>query len=298
LDAKTRKIRERFLLTNPERETRKKEKGLIRLHQCALSRVVGKLSKCDCEYITESDANFLERNGAAGWIGDGRDAQDSVSALVEMLAPINGVSGMQLFVSAEEWESLCAQRDFNRREKNRRAMDKKNAKKRQETFERKSADLVKRFQRLLETQNLGFLEQPAVIDALRSGAAMQMFENPIAKYSARQIVEEYWNLVLDVEDMHEEAGIEIVVEEPEPGEGPHSSGLTDVYFPQNRASKGEKPRGATNKWTSGGYSTLGDTDEDNTNLDHLAPYEFDSDGNPIPTEYAEPGKPDGARPDK
>ena len=66
--AKDAEIRQRFLLTNPERESfRKKQPGLIRLHQCA-PREIGKQRRCDCEYITKSNAEFLEQHGQATWL--------------------------------------------------------------------------------------------------------------------------------------------------------------------------------------------------------------------------------------
>lgn len=313
-DEKFAKLRSRFLLTNTERESgREKAAGLIRLHQCGLSPSVGKLRRCNCEYITKSDAALLERNGQASWFEDSN-------------------SHMQLHVSAIEWDQVWSHREFEHAEKLRASLDKKHARQRQETFERKTAELAKRFLRLLETQQLGSLEESVVLEVLKTGAAIELFTNKIAKYSAKQLVEEYWELVLDLEDMHEEAGIEIVLRDPKQdwkqarADAPkteaeiraalakdpnaiidvdadisglsHSSGLTEVRFSKRRASKGEKPLGATKKFESGGFSTTGKTGYDGiTNIEDIARHEVNTDGAVIIDTQGRRVTPGGAPPD-
>lgn len=143
IDEKFERIRFPFLLTNPNRKSvREKATGLVRIHQCVFSKIVGKLSRCSCEFITEGDAAMLTKQGQAGWITDAREQIDEhtwVDSLVEEVvgtSPKANAQGMQLFVSAEEWESLVKMREYDRAEKSRTAHDGKWAKQRQETFEK------------------------------------------------------------------------------------------------------------------------------------------------------------------
>ena len=74
------------------------------------------------------------------------------------------------------------------------------------TFERKTAELAKKLNRLLETQELGTLADAVALEMV-TGPAIELFTNKIARYSAKQLIEEYWNLVIDLQDMHEESGM-------------------------------------------------------------------------------------------
>ena len=78
----------------------------------------------------------------------------------------------------------------------------------------------------------------------------------------------------------------------------HSSGRTDVYFSKNRASKGEKPRGTTKKWESGGFSSCGKTGHDGiTNIEDVARHEVSTDGAVVSEIQGRRVTPDGAPPD-
>ena len=148
IDEKFERIRFPFLLTNPNRKSvREKVAGYIRLHQCAFSKIVGKLSKCGCEYVSPEDAAMLKKHGQAGDIADGRerrpDQNESIDALVETVfgTILPGTSGMQLHISAEEWEALVQMREFDRVEKARTAYDRKWARQRQQHSNEKPPNL-------------------------------------------------------------------------------------------------------------------------------------------------------------
>ena len=279
-DAKHAKTRLRFLLTNPERRsTREKENGMVRLHQCAQDMVlrteeglekvrIGKLSRCDCEYVTRKDADSLDRSGQGRWIdGDGR-------------------SHMQLLLTESEWDSLWCHREYERQQRLRARLDKKHEAQRQETFERKKIDLIRRFHRLRETQGLlEVLVDDVVLGMLQNCKGLEEMFTGTALYAARQMAFEYWDLVMDRENLHEEAGKEVVLvelmkdlkharENPDPDVDPemdisglgHSSGVIAVY---HAGGRGDKPVGSRFKFTTGGFSTVGNTDDQNTNVDHI-----------------------------